>query len=248
MNALRVSQAKRPSYELLIFDVDGVLVDVRESYQRTVLETILRLTGKRVSRRELHEWKNRPGFNDDWKLTHAWARELGSRLDYPEVKKQFEAIYWGDRNGGGNVSRERWLLTHGQMSRLAERAELAIFTGRTRDELDHTLERFDARKFFNRIMTVEDVTRPKPEPEGLIAILDRRPASRALYIGDNVDDAAAALAAGVNFVGVLPARSGERRIRAARLRELGAKTILGEARELERWLGWRPRAAGRSQS
>jgi HAD superfamily phosphatase len=242
VKALKALKNETRTYELIIFDVDGVLVDVRESYQRTVLETILQITGKRVSRRELQEWKNQPGFNDDWKLTHAWARELGSKLDYEAVKKQFEAVYWGDRNGNGTVSRERWLVAHSQMRRLANRAELAIFTGRTRDELDHTLERFDVRKFFGRIVTVEDVMRPKPEPDGLMRILDGRPASRALYAGDNIDDAAAARAAGVAFVGVLPARSEARRIRAARLLELGAKTILSEAREIERWIDSRPHA------
>lgn len=239
MSTPKVLKARSHPYELIIFDVDGVLVDVRESYQRTVLETILRITGKRVSRKELHEWKNQPGFNDDWKLTQAWARELGSKLDYAAVKKLFEAIYWGDHNGSGNVSRERWLLPHSQIQRLANRAELALFTGRTRDELDHTLERFDVRKFFRHIVTVEDVTRPKPEPDGLMQILDGRLPSRALYVGDNVDDAAAARAAGVAFVGVLPARSEERRIRAARLLELGAKTILSEAGEIEKWIDLR---------
>lgn len=248
MNVKSARRAKQSPFPLIIFDVDGVLVDVRESYQRTVLEAILEITGKRVSRRELHEWKNRPGFNDDWKLTHAWAMELGSNLAYAEVKKQFEAIYWGDHNGNGNVARERWLLKPAQLRRLADRAELAIFTGRTREELDHTLERFDARKFFGRIVTVEDVARPKPEPEGLLRILNGRPASRALYIGDNVDDAAAARAAGVTFVGVMPPLSEERRIRAARLRELGAKTILGEVGEIERWMGLRLREARKKLS
>jgi len=248
VNALSVPQAERTSYELIIFDVDGVLVDVRESYQRTVLQTILQITGRRVSRRELHEWKNRPGYNDDWKLTHAWAKKLGSKLNYAEVKKQFEAIYWGDRNGNGNVSRERWLLTPERMRKLAKRAELAIFTGRTRDELDHTLDRFEVRKFFTRIVTVGDVARPKPAPDGLIRILDGRPTLRALYIGDNVDDAAAAQAAGVDFVGILPLQSEERRIRSARLRQLGAKSILGEVGEIEEWLEQSPRPARRRRS
>jgi HAD superfamily phosphatase len=226
----------RESCEIVIFDVDGVLVDVRESYQRTVLETVKKLTGKRVSRRELHEWKNQPGFNDDWTLTHAWTRKLGGGLSYAEVKWEFEKIYWGEGNGSGNVARERWLLSHAQLQRFSRRAELAIFTGRTREELGHTLERFGARKYFSRIVTVEDVSKPKPDPEGLLQILNGRLAAAALYVGDNVDDALAARAAGIPFAGVLPRRSEERRVRAARLRELGARTILGKASEIEGWI------------
>ncbi|MHB8410525.1 MAG: HAD-IA family hydrolase [Candidatus Acidiferrales bacterium] len=235
MNAAKVARAAKCPWDVIIFDVDGVLVDVRESYQRTVLETVRHFTGKRVGRRELHEWKNRPGFNDDWTLTHAWVRDLGRHFSYADVKKQFESIYWGD-GGGGKVASERWLLSHGQLQSLAKRAELAIFTGRTRSELDHTLDRFDARRYFTKIMTVENSSKPKPDPEGLLRILDLRPPSTALYLGDNIDDGLAAQSAGVAFAGVLPRRSVERRIRAARLRELGARTILGEVGEVEKWL------------
>ncbi|HEV2288970.1 MAG TPA: HAD hydrolase-like protein [Candidatus Acidoferrales bacterium] len=225
--------AKFP-WHIIIFDVDGVLVDVRESYQRTVLETVRHFTGKRVTRRELHQWKNRPGFNDDWKLTHAWVRELGAEFSYEEVKKQFEKIYWG-HDGDGNVSRERWLLSHQRMRALASRAELAIFTGRTNSELDYTLGRFSARTCFKRIVTVESVAKPKPDPEGLTKILDGRSPEIAIYLGDNIDDALAARSARVAFLGVLPKGSQERRIRAAKLRDLDARGILGDAGEIAEW-------------
>jgi phosphoglycolate phosphatase-like HAD superfamily hydrolase len=55
-------------------------------------------------------------------------------------------------------------------------------------------------------------------------------------VGDNVDDALAAKAAKVPFVGILPRRSWERRHRGTRLRGLSARTILGEISELEGWL------------
>jgi len=235
VSAVNVRDAPHSPWEVIIFDVDGVLVDVRESYQRTVLETVRHFTGKRVGWRELHEWKNRPGFNDDWKLTHAWVQDLGRHFSYSDVKKQFETIYWGS-GGGGNVARERWLLSRKQLQGFAKRTELAIFTGRTCAELDHTLDRFDARRYFSKIITVENVSKPKPDPEGLRRILDGRPPSMAVYLGDNVDDAQAARSADVAFAGVLPRRSVERRVRAASLRELGARTILGEVGELEKWL------------
>lgn len=227
--------AKFP-WQIIIFDVDGVLVDVRESYQRTVLETVRHFTGKRVTWRELQQWKNRPGFNDDWKLTHAWIRELGGEFSYEAVKKQFEDIYWG-HGADGNVSRERWLLSQRQMRTLASRAELAIFTGRTNSELDYTLDRFSARAHFQHIVTVESVEKPKPDPGGLLKILEGRPAETAIYLGDNIDDALAARSARVAFFGVLPRRSEERRIRGAKLRELGARAILSDVSDIAKWTG-----------
>lgn len=220
---------------VIIFDIDGVLVDTRGSFQRTTLETVRLLTHKRVTRSELHRWKNRPGFNDDWKLSHAWVRQLGGDFEYEEVKRRFQKIYWGT-SGGGNVRGEKWLLPPATMKRLAKIAPLAVFTGRIYRELDYTLDRWEVRRLFKRIVTVEDVARTKPDPEGLLKILDGRDPSTALYIGDNIDDALAARSAKMPFVGVLPRRSPERRHRGTSLKKLGALTILGEISELEGWL------------
>lgn len=221
--------------QVIIFDVDGVLVDTRGSFQKTTLETVRLFTGKRVTRAELHRWKGRPGFNDDWKLSHTWVRSLGGDFDYEEVKAKFQQIYWGRQNRG-NVARERWLLPKAQLRRLSGIAELAIFTGRTRQELDYTLDRWKVRSYFRQIVTVENVKHGKPDPEGLFEILDGRDPASAIYVGDNVDDALAAQSARMPFVGVLPFRSEERRQRQAGLRQLGALAVLGNVNLLEPWL------------
>jgi HAD superfamily phosphatase len=219
----------------IIFDVDGVLVDVSGSFHDTVLETVKFFTGKNVTRTELHRWKNRPGFNDDWVLSTAWVRSLGGKFEYAEVKRKFLEFYWGT-DGSGNVRLEKWLLPRASLRRLTKRAELAIFTGRVWQELDYTLHRWKVREFFARIITVEEVARPKPDPEGLLKILNGRDPATAVYLGDNVDDALAAKSARVPFVGILPRGSQERRARGPMLRKLGATTILGDVKELEAWL------------
>ena len=220
---------------LIIFDVDGVLVDTRGSFQRTTLEVVRLFTGRRVTYSELHRWKNRPGYNDDWKLSHAWIQALGGNFEFEEVKRKFQEIYWGE-NHNGNVRLEKWLLPRASLRRLAKFAQLAIFTGRIHRELDYTLERWRVREFFHQVITAEELKQGKPHPEGLLKILGGREASLAVYVGDNVDDSLAAKSAGIEFVGVLPRGSQELRFRGARLRELGAKTILGDISELESWL------------
>src|SRR5258708_39020493 len=62
--------------KILIFDVDGVLVDVRGTYWRSALQTVRHITGKRVTYAELHRWKSKPGFNDDWSMVSAWVSSL----------------------------------------------------------------------------------------------------------------------------------------------------------------------------
>ena len=97
---------------------------------------------------------------------------------------------------------------------LAKLAELAIFTGRTRKELDYTLDCTRRPEFFHDIVTVEDVARPKPDPEGLLKILESRDPAGAVYVGDNVDDALAAAIGEIPFVGILFGRGEARRQRA----------------------------------
>jgi HAD superfamily hydrolase (TIGR01548 family) len=235
-NSRGASGASRRVYPaVIIFDVDGVLVETRDSFQRTTLETVKFFTNKRATLRELHTWKNRPGFNDDWKLCTTWIQDLGFDFSFRQIKAKFQELYWG-KNGRGNVLGERWLLSPASLRRLGRRAELAIFTGRYYREMNHTLKRNNLRGVFGQIVTVERTKHPKPAPDGLLKILDGRDPGIAIYLGDNVDDALAAQAAGIRFVGVLPRNSEERRRRAAKLNKLGALTILGHVNELEAWL------------
>ncbi len=100
----------RTQPQILIFDVDGVLVDVRGTYWRSALETVRYLTGKRVTYAELHEWKSKPGFNDDWSMVAAWVTALGKPISYDQARVAFEKFYWGtdgklgSKNGRGALS------------------------------------------------------------------------------------------------------------------------------------------------
>jgi len=217
---------------ILIFDVDGVLVDVRGSFHKSILDTVEHYTGRRFRPADILRWKSRSGYNDDWKLSTDWICALGVRVEYAEVKAQFQKFYWGV-NGRGNVALEKWLVSGTQLRRLARRAELGVFTGRTQRELRHTFARAAATRHFKKIITLDDVRCSKPDPEGLLKILDGRDPSSALYLGDNVDDAVAARAAQIPFLGVLPRGSTARRVLAPKLRELGACAILYRAADVE---------------
>jgi len=127
-------------------------------------------------------------------------------------------------------------LPRAHLARLAKRAELSIFTGRTRKELDHTLERCRVRAYFKTIVTVEDVTHPKPSPEGLLKILNGRDPQSAIYVGDIVDDALASQSAKVPFLGIAFGSGEARRRRSGLLIKLGAQAVLPDVTKLERWL------------
>ena len=221
--------------QILIFDVDGVLVDVRGTYWRSALETVRYLTGKRVTYAELHQWKSKAGYNDDWAMVAAWVSALGKPTNYAEARAAFEKFYWGSDGKPGNVRSEKILVTPKQIEKWAGRFELNLFTGRTRQEFSSTFERWPATKYFRTIITMDDAKR-KPHPEGLQKILgDRDPAS-ALYLGDNIDDALAACDAGVPFMAIIAPGEHRYRERAARFREVGALALLPRVTELFRIL------------
>jgi HAD superfamily hydrolase (TIGR01548 family) len=222
--------------KILVFDVDGVLVDVRGTYWRSALETVRHLTGKRVTYAELHKWKSKPGFNDDWNMTAAWATSLGRPTSYEEAREAFNKFYWGTEGHPGNVRNEKLLITPRQIERWSRRYELNLFTGRNRREFSFTFDKWPGVHHFRKVITMDDVAKIKPHPEGLYKILRKRDPASALYLGDNIDDALAAHEAGVPFMAIVaPGEHGYRQ-RSARFRELGALALLPRATDLNQWL------------
>jgi HAD superfamily phosphatase len=177
---------------VLVFDMDGVLVDVSESYRETIAQTVEHFTGAAVPRERIQEYKNQGGWNDDWKLSHHMVTEAGLDVPFEYVKEHFQKLFLG-----GLIERERWVAKSGTLERLAEAFQLAVFTGRPRAEAAISLRRFAPEIVFEPVIAMEDVTAHKPDPEGLLRI-----ENRAFYIGDTVDDARAAKAAKLPFIGI----------------------------------------------
>lgn len=195
--------------ELLIFDMDGVLTEVSESYRESIVQTVLHFTGQQITRDQIQQYKNQGGWNNDWALSQKIARDLGVEVPYDDVIDRFNRIFLGE-NGGGLITRERWFPADGLLDRLSARFQLGIFTGRLRMEADITLRRFAPDLAFGPIVCADDVTRPKPDPEGLEKIAAAHPGRKIFYVGDTVDDARSASAAGVPFIGVAAAAHSRR--------------------------------------
>jgi HAD superfamily hydrolase (TIGR01548 family) len=246
--SVAVKPAKGWLPKIITFDVDGVLIDVRGSYWKSAIETVRQLSGKRVSYKELYKWKAKPGHNDDWRLTSNWVTALGTPTNYQQARTAFEKVYWGVNGKPGNVRNEKFVITPRQIEQWAKRFELNLFTGRTRKEFAYTFDPWTAAKYFRRVMTMDDVRKRKPDPEGLLKILGKRDRASALYVGDNVDDALAAQAAGVAFVAILPRGSIRYHKNAVRFRELGALAILPSITALDGWLSRLKPAPGNSRT
>ncbi len=80
--------------DILIFDMDGVLIDVSQSYRKTIQQTILiyleHCLGMRanlVSHEEISLFKSVGGFNNDWDLSSGFLLYLLSISKVPPLPK-----------------------------------------------------------------------------------------------------------------------------------------------------------------
>ena len=237
----------RPS--LLIFDMDGVLVDVTASYRETIRETVRQFTGISITHKEIQASKNRGGSNNDWELSLELIRERGVSPSREEVVAAFQRVYLGKdpstfAQGGerqpnrntGLISRERWLPREQLLERLALRFHLALFTGRERWEAQFTLSKFAPGILFDPLVGMEDVEFEKPHPEGILKILDRLKPEETFYVGDVMDDCLAARAASVPFIGVVSSDNPLAVELEALFREQGAMAVVADINELEQVL------------
>jgi HAD superfamily phosphatase len=90
--------------DILIFDMDGVLIDVTKSYRKTIqrtiqvyLETCLGFQRKRgdwITNEEISLFKSAGGFNNDWELTSGILLYLLSlsNFPFPVKRKKFSSV------------------------------------------------------------------------------------------------------------------------------------------------------------
>ncbi len=219
--------------KVLIFDMDGVLVDVRESYRKAIKETAEYFTGDEVSYEEIQEFKNRGGLNNDWDLTHEIIKSRGVNISRDEVIEKFQELFLGE-NFSGYINREKWVIDMDVLQWLFENYRLAVFTSRPKEEAFYTLKKYGADGFFDIVVSLDDVKETKPSPEGIHVILEKLGISpeNAYFLGDTVDDMEAARRAGVTGIGVAP--PGGNVSRYERLfKEHGAKYVIGSVNEIK---------------
>ncbi len=188
----------------LVFDMDGVLVDARNSYRTAIQKTYEKYTGKQVKPEEIQTIKNGGGMNNDWELTQYLIKKDGINSKYEEVVEEFQKIYWAD--GNGLINNEAPLFDKKLFVELLKDYNLSVFTGRLHKEAFFALEKFSAVDLFSTIITTDDIpaNAGKPDPYGLNLTKSRTMSDIYYYFGDTIDDIKAAKSAGYIAVGVLP--------------------------------------------
>jgi len=188
----------------LLFDMDGVLVDVSGSYRQAIRETVRSLSGAGISDQAIRAYKHRGGLNNDWDLTLAALEDRGIAIGRERVVAAFQELYLG-REFDGLIRNAKWLFDLDALKALASVYRVGIVTGRPAAETHHTLGRFGALAHFAAVVTMDDLPpgKGKPDPQGILLALSRLGSERGYYVGDSVDDMRAARGAGLVPIGVV---------------------------------------------
>ncbi len=197
-NALRATLAP----EALLFDMDGVLADVSQSYRAAIRETA-KSFGVDVPPAEIAAAKAAEGANDDWTVTQRLLAAHGVDADLAEVTGRFEALYQGSAQRPGQRETETLIPTRACLQELAARLPLGIVTGRPRADAARFLARAGVADLFRVTVAREDAPL-KPDPAPVRLALARLGVGSAWLVGDAPDDLRAARAAGVLPLGFLP--------------------------------------------
>ncbi len=183
-------------YKGLIFDFDYTLGDSTEGIVACVNTALGRLGYAPADREEIRKTIG----------LHLEETYLVLTKDVKEERAEKFSIYF--REKADEIMTESTSFFPGALELLekwdSQGVCLAIVTTKYHYRIEAILEKFEASGLFDVIVGGEDVRRPKPDPEGVLQVLDkwRLPKDQVLYVGDSLVDARTAQAAGVDFAGV----------------------------------------------
>ena len=214
--------------DAILFDMDGTLIDESQSYREAIRLTAEALLAQPVAHDEVDAIKRVPGLNNDWDAT--WAL-IGLRLHghvappseadrnssaYRRLRDVFQTYYLGDcvwQELSGSpppfpwaeplIGRETPLIALHTLEQL-QGFSLGIATSRPRAEAFMALRQHGLDRFFDEVAIVarEDAPREKPDPAPLHELVRRLGCKAPAYVGDSINDALAAQAAGMLFIQV----------------------------------------------
>jgi HAD superfamily hydrolase (TIGR01509 family) len=179
----------------VVFDLDGVIVDSEPVHERATDEYMASLGIPRDEALSQDMMGRR--IRD---LTDVLAKRLGRPPD--EVFAEREAIFWHllERDGPRPMPGLEPAIARLKAAGL----ELAVATSGTRSYVDFTLERLGVAAAFKLVVSGEDVTHGKPDPETYLLAAELLGAGPAdcVALEDTLHGVTAARAAGMHAVAV----------------------------------------------
>jgi pyrophosphatase PpaX len=185
---IRMTPSRLPAPDVVLFDVDGTLVD---SY-RLYLESYRRAVEPVIGRRPTIEEIAARAASAERHFLLEWIGEERVAECHDALCRHYAELHGVFGDGPYEGVREM-LAGLGSAGLL-----LGIVTGKGR-RLWEVTEPILPADLFSVVLTEDDVQRPKPDPEGLITAsrILAVPPERIAYVGDSVADLEAGRAAGM---------------------------------------------------
>ena len=204
--------------KLIIFDLDGTLIDSIEGWIKAFQQSFKRF-GIKVGRKELTELFGKSDI------------EIVKGLVKNPEKRERVLKYLYQLKKGDELLKEFRLHRNAKrvLKKLKEKGyTIALATGNRKDFCSKVLRHFGLTDFFDIIVTVDDVRKGKPEPEMLIKCLNQAKVGKdeAIYICDSLPDVLASRKAGIKcFLVSWGALKGNCNLADAKLEKLSVREI-----------------------
>jgi histidinol-phosphate aminotransferase len=216
--------------QALLFDIDGVLCDVRASYREAIQQTTEQF-GVTVTEDDIQRIKTNGNANNDWVVSQRLCAQANRSVSLPEIRDVFEQLLQGTPSQPGLWTRERSLTEPEMLRALAKSRPIAAVTGRPRRDAERFLKRAGLRALFDVVVCMEDAP-AKPSPAPVELALKQLGVQRAWMLGDTPDDMQAARAARVLPIGITAPGESTQAIRAA-LSAAGAARVFKTVQEFQ---------------
>ncbi len=213
---------------LFVFDLDGVVFDVRNSYRLAIKKTFEHFTDKICTDSDIQAVKNLHGMSNDWDVTAHLIKNAGVDVNYQDVVNVFQNMFFNPENKGskGLIDNEELVFKNEFFEKLTKTADCAVFTARPQQEAFYSLEKYGIKKYFSYFICCEDVGKNcKPSPFGLNKIKSSCLYNEIYYFGDTIDDIKAGMGANIKVFGIIPPHAVSVDETKIKLKEAGASGV-----------------------
>lgn len=197
-------QSREQSKAIIIFDIDGVIRDVGNSYRKAISDTVEEFTngGWRPTMEDLDNLKSEGIWNNDWEASQELAYRYFEAMDktresvnlnYDQIVQYFQERYRGKHPElfDGYIANEPLLVTPDYFTQLSsQQIGYGFFSGATRGSAEFVLKH--RLNLENPILVAMEDAPSKPDPTGMFQAIAQLATTAdnipRFYVGDTVAD------------------------------------------------------------
>ncbi|MDE7106482.1 MAG: prolipoprotein diacylglyceryl transferase [Anaeroplasmataceae bacterium] len=185
---------KENRYDTVLFDLDGTLLNTRELINRSFIHTFEHFRPEKVLTDEELDSFFGPSLRQTFSRFSEDNEEIEEMVKYYReynvaVHDELVTAFPGAKSIIRGLARKGY--------------KVGVVSSKKTDLVEHGLKLFGMYDFVRVVIGEEDVTNPKPAPEGILKAMDLLHSKKAVYVGDGVGDIEAGKNAGIDTIGVL---------------------------------------------